>query len=413
MRVLFTHKANSAVGAYRQWIPAKYLAREAGWQTRTYPPWATWDRVLAGHGKCWDVGADLGWADLAIFGWFASPQEQQALVQWRQATAIPCVMDLDDEVRNLPQEHAASDSFRSRTWEECFERIPIGPEAIRVMTLRGWQPHRHVSGGDLTAVRQKADDFPTRFQEAVGHLNGLFVSTPYLAGEYRKVLPAKWPVAVLPNSYDPDDWAQVVPAPPRPNPTILWAGSIAHGGNVRVAFAGLQRVLRELPDARLVVMGAQLKEFKELPAAQVEYAGWRPLEDYPQALAAQGAWVGLAPATDHPFNHAKSHIRWMEYTLAGIPTLASPLPEYLTWADDGAWYAHDDGEWAGRLLELLQDATLRAGLLARAQERVQACDIRRNVGLWVQHCTEAVQAGVSQMYLPQQEPSEPAAPEGA
>lgn len=409
MKILFAHKANTGVGLYRQWTPAKWLAREAGWQTRTYPRWATWDRVLAGHGKCWDVGADLGWADLAIFGWFASPQEQQALIQWRQATAIPCIMDLDDEVRNLPTEHAASDAFRSRTQEECFERISITSEAIRVLTMRGWQPQR-APDGTLQAVRQKADDFPTRFQEAVGHLNGLFVSTPYLAGEYRKMLPKKWPVAVLPNSYDPEDWAQVQPAPPRPTPTILWAGSIAHGGNVKVAFPGLKRALQALPDAKLVVLGAQLAEFQDLPQAQVEYAGWHPLEDYPAVLAAQGAWLGIAPATDHPFNRAKSHIRWMEYTLAGIPTLASPIPEYLTWADDGAWYAQDEQEWGGRLLELLQDATLRARLLTRAQERVGICDIRCQIDKWVHHCTEAIQAGVSQMYLP---PAVEPAPEGA
>ncbi len=405
MRVLFAHKANTGVGLYRQWIPAKYLAREAGWETRTYPRWAPWDRVLAGHGKVFDIGADLNWADLFVCGWFASPAEQQALVQWRQATGIPCVMDLDDEVRNLPEGHMARDAFRERTPEECFERIPCTPEAIRVLSMRGWQCQRDAEGA-LWAVRQRAENFPARFQETLGHLNGLFVSTPYLAQEYRAVLPAKWPVSVLPNCYDPEEWAPVAPAPPRPNPTILWAGSIAHGGNVKVAFQGLKRVFKAMPDAKLVVMGARLKEFEEL-GDRVEWAGWTSLEAYPVRLAAQGAWVAIAPATDHPFNKAKSHIRWMEYTLAGIPTVASPIPEYLTWADDGAWFANSDEEWAGRLLELLGDATLRTRLLDAALERVKLCDIRQQLDKWVHHCTEAVQAGVTQMYTP------PTVPEGA
>jgi glycosyltransferase involved in cell wall biosynthesis len=398
MRVLFAHKANTAVGLYRQWTPAKYLAKMAGWQTRVYPRWATWDRVLAGHGKCFSVDEDLGWADLADIGWFASPIEQNAMIAWRKHTAVPCVMDLDDEVRNLPAEHMAYEGFRPHTDEECFERIKVAPDALRVLSFRGWKAERDAEG-TLWAVRQKADNFPERFQETVKHLNGLFVSTPYLAEEYRKILPKKWPVSVLPNCYDPDDWADVKPAPRREQPTILWAGSVAHGGNVKLAFDGLRKVFSAYPQAKLLVFGAKLKEFESLPKANVEYVNWVTLEEYPRELAAQGAWIGIAPATDHPFNHAKSHIRWMEYTLAGIPTLCSPTPEYEAWAGEGAMYANDEDAWGPGLLELIGDATLRSGLLDKARERVTACDIHKHLDTWVARCTEAVESGVTQMYV--------------
>ena len=414
MKVLGFHKAYTAVGQYRIWTPMKYLAREAGWETRTYPRWATSERVLAGHGQVFNVQEDLNWADLALWQWFGSEVEQRALVGWRQVTGIPCIMDLDDEVRNLPQEHMAYEGFRERTEAECEEVLDgVQPEAIRVLSSRGYVIRRSPEGV-LQAVRRTAENFPARFAEVVKHLNGLFVSTPYLANEYRKLLPDQWPVFVVPNCYDPDDWDHLTLPTPRPGPTLLWAGSIAHGGNVKVAFEGLRRVFKARPDVRLLVMGAKLKEFAELPPANVEYVGWCPVDDYPAHLTNQGAWIGIAPATDHPFNRAKSHIRWMEYTLAGLPTVASPLPEYLTWANDGAAFAATDDEWAGRLLELLDSATLRADLLAAARERVRICDIRCQIDKWVHYCTQAIQVGVNQMYVTPPAPEAPTTPpEGA
>jgi hypothetical protein len=38
--------------------------------------------------------------------------------------------------------------------------------------------------------------------------------------------------------------------------------------------------------------------------------------------------VGIVPLNDIPFNHAKSNIKGLEYMAAGIPFIASDLPEY-------------------------------------------------------------------------------------
>lgn len=39
--------------------------------------------------------------------------------------------------------------------------------------------------------------------------------------------------------------------------------------------------------------------------------------------------IGVVPLVDIPFNHAKSWIKGLEYAAAGIPFIASPLPEYV------------------------------------------------------------------------------------
>jgi len=45
--------------------------------------------------------------------------------------------------------------------------------------------------------------------------------------------------------------------------------------------------------------------------------------------------VGIVPLNDIPFNHAKSNIKGLEYMAAGIPFIASDLPEYRVLHENG------------------------------------------------------------------------------
>jgi glycosyltransferase involved in cell wall biosynthesis len=94
------------------------------------------------------------------------------------------------------------------------------------------------------------------------------------------------------------------------------------------------------------------------------------------ALAAARPDIGIAPLLDEPFNRAKSELHWLEYTLAGAPTIATafagPGP-YDVIADgrDGL-LARTPADWLRHLRVLAASPTLRADLAGRARERVLA-----------------------------------------
>jgi hypothetical protein len=64
--------------------------------------------------------------------------------------------------------------------------------------------------------------------------------------------------------------------------------------------------------------------------------------------------IGVVPLNDIPFNRAKSFLKGLEYAAAGIPFVASDLPEYRLLASEGiGTVASSDEEWTEALTRLL------------------------------------------------------------
>ena len=77
-----------------------------------------------------------------------------------------------------------------------------------------------------------------------------------------------------------------------------------------------------------------------------------PISDYPKLL--EQIDIGIVPLRDVPFNHAKSFIKGLEYAAAGIPFIASDLPEYKYLFDSGIGrVAHTEEDWIYHFDELL------------------------------------------------------------
>ena len=72
--------------------------------------------------------------------------------------------------------------------------------------------------------------------------------------------------------------------------------------------------------------------------------------------------IGLAPLNDIPFNHAKSWIKAIEYAAAGIPFVASDLPEYRRLHDKYGIgrLASSPEEWRNHIDELANFETRKA-----------------------------------------------------
>ncbi len=76
-----------------------------------------------------------------------------------------------------------------------------------------------------------------------------------------------------------------------------------------------------------------------------------PVAEYADGLKFD---IGVVPLNDIPFNEAKSNIKGLEYSAAGIPFVASPLPEYRALHEDGVGLlAGTADEWRAQMTYLL------------------------------------------------------------
>src|SRR3546814_18963939 len=95
-----------------------------------------------------------------------------------------------------------------------------------------------------------------------------------------------------------------------------------------------------------------------------------PYDDYVVDLRRRGWSLGLSPLCNNPFTRMKTYTKWVEYTAAGIPTIASDHPVYRDCCADGAARLVTDGDWHAALPDLLVAIVARQTILAHARRRV-------------------------------------------
>jgi hypothetical protein len=95
-----------------------------------------------------------------------------------------------------------------------------------------------------------------------------------------------------------------------------------------------------------------MQQLGVLPSTKVTKQPRMPLSKYPQLFRKFD--IGIVPLNDIPFNHAKSTIKGLEYTAAGIPFVSSWSPEYDFFAAQGIGrVAKNANEWKNHLDQLL------------------------------------------------------------
>lgn len=244
---------------------------------------------------------------------------------------------------------------------------------------------------DLTLVYEIDDDLldipawnPSKInadmRRAIGRLMGyadlVTVTNPYLGRKVRRVLEDQGspdtPVTVLPNCVDPEMWE----FEREPNRKVKGLTVGVHGGNSHVRdWMVLVNVFRRLaeryPDVTFVTGGYCPPYFDFLGERLVKIP-WVPYSHLPR-MAAQ-IDIAMCPLEDHPFNHAKSPIKWMESTMAGAACVVSPTvygPVVGSGAsemgDRLAFVARDEDDWVRYASRLIEKPRLRREMAQRAR----------------------------------------------
>lgn len=192
-------------------------------------------------------------------------------------------------------------------------------------------------------------------------------STEYLRGMLRV---HNKDVNVIPNALNPARW-DFAPLPKEDGKIILgWAGASAHEkdlGLVRRAFINL---LDRYSNLHIRCLHGAVDLLDHPRFENVE--DWVNILDYPEKLHSMNFDIAVAPLWDSEFNRAKSNLRYLEYSMLGIPTVASPVYPYKNTIEEGTdgYFASTTGEWVDKISKLCDNTELRTNIGQNAKQKV-------------------------------------------
>jgi hypothetical protein len=193
-------------------------------------------------------------------------------------------------------------------------------------------------------------------------------------------------VVVFPNSLKARDWPEL----PKQNDgkvRVLWAGGSSHYEDLIEIQEPLKAIMEKYPHVELHVVGHHFPGFtRVLPQEQVKTWDWINCDGHSWRLAGIRPDIGLAPLQDRAFNRAKSCLKWYEYSMLGIPTIAGNVPPYSDEIIHGVngILANPDTFYQ-ELEKLILDPKLRVALGANAKSWVQENrNIEQTTKEWVE-----------------------------
>jgi glycosyltransferase involved in cell wall biosynthesis len=228
--------------------------------------------------------------------------------------------------------------------------LPHGPAIVRDAKQLGAAVIYHIDD-DLLEIPQSlsagvvqvhgAADVVAARAAMLAECDLVYASTPHLAAVLAARLPGQRVVhGDIYCSYE------ALPAAAAQPQVIGYMGSRGHQHDLDLAVPAIARVLDERPAARFEVFGSI--QMPERLARFGERVGAHPVQpsypDFLKALAGLGWSMGLAPLVDEPFNRCKAPTKYIEYTSAGIPSIASRSPVYGEVIVPGAGALVDGGE---------------------------------------------------------------------
>ncbi|MCA1840230.1 MAG: glycosyltransferase, partial [Actinobacteria bacterium] len=153
------------------------------------------------------------------------------------------------------------------------------------------------------------------------------------------------------------DWER----PQRDELTIGWGGSGTHGMDWAHSGPHINRYLkRSKMPFRLIGGGLdQARDQLGIPVEQVSALGWfKGVDDYWRSIDYD---IGVIPLRPHLFNQSKSHIKYLENSALGIPTVAADTGPYSRVIKHGetGFLVKRDHEWAKYLQILVEDEDAR------------------------------------------------------
>jgi len=173
------------------------------------------------------------------------------------------------------------------------------------------------------------------------------VSTDYLK---RKYAPHNANILVVPNCPDPSLFA---PSKQEGPVTIGYAGSGSHQKDWEMVEPVLRK-LKEEKGVKIKVLGPMVTAIAD------EQVSWVEALEYPKALSDLGISIGVAPLKDSAMSRGKSNLRWLEYSMLKVPTVASDTVPFR--GIDNIFLVSEPEDWERQLAYLVESPEARKSL---------------------------------------------------
>lgn len=334
---------NSGVGYYRQFLPATALRETDKAQILINDfRWGVGNHIEITEKAFFDV---CNWADVVVIGRMDRPEYYAKWAAAREYFNIPIVLDTDDNVQHV------------RPTNPGYAGYHPGSEALH------WNKHA------MTNI-----------------VDAVTVSTDHLKDFYSKVHPR---VHVLPNNLDVKHWE----AQPEPKKTVRkikmgFICSSSHADGFGIIQKPVYDILKRYKHVDFYYPYMYKNLFRNAPKSvekQLKTIPWAPLKKWPKKLKGLGLHIGLAPLKDNNFNRGKSNLRYMEYSLARMAPIVSPVEPYKIVNDgvDGL-IAKEQKDWYNQMEKLILDREYLDTIAQNAHDRiVKEYNIWDNVDKWL------------------------------
>lgn len=144
-------------------------------------------------------------------------------------------------------------------------------------------------------------------------------------------------IQIIPNFNDIKDW-NFTPEQKSSNILIGYTGSNSHHDDLRLVLPTMVDIMKKHQNVRFQLLGVVGKNdinrvFAGIPMDIMDrmdlVGATETFKEYPEWLSKQKWDIGIAPLVDTPFTRAKSHIKWLEYSMYKIPVIASRVYPYF------------------------------------------------------------------------------------
>ena len=170
---------------------------------------------------------------------------------------------------------------------------------------------------------------------------------------------------------------------------IFWQGSSTHIYDLLLIREAVQEITEKYPQVQWFIWGGDtykfFAEYMVIPEKRVEQKGIVDMEDYYDHLARVKMDIGICPLVDIPYNKCKSNIKWLEYSLSGIPAVVSDISTYTDSVRHGetGYIAKNTEDWVRYLSLLIENNVLREAIANQAKGQVlRDFNIKSKIEMW-------------------------------
>lgn len=232
--------------------------------------------------------------------------------------------------------------------------------------------------------------------------DAMFVSTEPLKETYQAFMKNTFdldmPVYVLPNYNDAELFKDTYKVNEQ-KVVIGYHGSVTHDQDLKMILPTIDSLMDKYPHLHMELIGSVRKDsidklFGDIKNKMRFYikAGTPAFDKFPELLMSQRWDIGVAPLIDDEFNKGKSHIKYLEYSMKSIPTIASDVYPYTHNAKE-AVFCKNEAEWKQKLEMLIIDKKLRREIGKKAREHVlRDCQYIDKGQMWIDAVSSVIKA---------------------